>query len=85
MDEYINKFEKNFWGSVKKNNSAVFTISWTLKSVVFDAVVTLQVRSMVECASRCIEDAACAGFQAYRGVNAILCHRAMSDVDNAVV
>ena len=85
MDEYVDKFEKTFWGSVKKNNSVVFTISWTMKSETFYGVVMSQVRSMIECASRCVEDAACTGFRADRGVNAILCHRAMSDVDHVVV
>ena len=32
-----------------------------------------------------MDDAACTGFQADGGVNAILCHRAMSEVDYAVV
>ena len=74
---YVAFFKQGFMVDVREGGSVIFKSSWTMPSRDRAERITFQVRSRVDCATACINENACSGYDTDSPGYFILCHMAM--------
>ena len=77
---YVAFFKQGFMVDVREGGSVIFKSSWTMPSRDRAERITFQVRSRVDCATACINENACSGYDTDSPGYFILCHMAMGSV-----